>query len=158
MVLGDARGLVVLDALTAAQRRQDALLLIEKLRRDDDRDGSADCLLGRVAEEALRACVPGADDAVERLADDGIVRVLDDGSHVPQRTLNLPVASEAQLQGKRLALQLGHRRLLYSGGGRRTVLCRNDVRMRGTDLLQRPVTAIRRKVGMGVRAEQREGV
>ena len=50
-------------------------------------DRLADDLLGRVAEQALRALVPAHDGAVETLADDGVVRGFDDGREVLRGSL-----------------------------------------------------------------------
>ena len=72
-VLAQARGLVVLDVLTAPQALEDAGQLFAVVRRDEQRDRLADRLLGRVSVEARRGRVPRRDHAVERLADDGIV-------------------------------------------------------------------------------------
>src|SRR5579872_4493248 len=105
-VFPDPSGLEVLDALAPAQCREDSLLLLQTLGRDDERDGLADRLFGRVAEDPLRAGIPGADDAVERLADDGVVRVVDDGGHVRHRLSDLTVAREPHLESHCLALQV----------------------------------------------------
>ena len=46
-------------------------------------------LLGRVAEHALGALVPGGDDAVERLGDDGVVGAFDDRREAAAQLLGL---------------------------------------------------------------------
>src|SRR5579862_5169858 len=62
-VLAPAYSLEVLDALAAADTAQDARLFVEQVLRNEDRDRLADHLLLKVAEQPLRALVPGRDDA-----------------------------------------------------------------------------------------------
>ena len=71
--------LEVLDPLPAAKPRQDLVLLVLPLRRDDQGDRPAYGLLGGVAEEPLGPGVPCPDHALERLADDRVLGRLDDG-------------------------------------------------------------------------------
>jgi hypothetical protein len=68
----------VVDALAAADAREDRILLADAIRRDHERDGPAQCLGGRIAEQLFGAAVPRRDDAVEILADDGVFGRLDD--------------------------------------------------------------------------------
>src|ERR1044072_4669041 len=76
-ILAHAHGLVVFDAFAGAQTSEDARLLIEVVRRNDDRDRLTDCFFGGEAKDAFCPRVPTRDDAFERLADDGVVSGLD---------------------------------------------------------------------------------
>ncbi len=76
---GDAGGFIMLEALAGAEFGEDLVLLVLKVCGDEAENGLADDFFGGVAEHALRAVVPGADDAVEVLADDGVVGGIDDG-------------------------------------------------------------------------------
>jgi hypothetical protein len=69
----------VIDPLAALNARQYSRLLVDALRRDQDGHRLAGGFLGRIAEHALGAAIPGLDDAVEILADNGVVGRLDDG-------------------------------------------------------------------------------
>jgi hypothetical protein len=69
-VLRQALRLERLDALAAPDLAEDPDFLIVHLGRDDALDLLADHLLGCVAEQALRALVPGRDAPLERLRDD----------------------------------------------------------------------------------------
>jgi len=89
-VLADADGLVVLDALAADEAREDGRLLVGVVFGDEDGDGPADDLVGRVAEDVLGRAVPARDAAVERLADDGVLGRLDDGLQPVVRDLRAP--------------------------------------------------------------------
>ena len=77
-ILGDARGLEVIDPLAAPDFLQDLLLFRVQLRRNDDRDRLADDLVSLVAKDARGTCIPGADLSVEGFADDRILRGVDD--------------------------------------------------------------------------------
>ena len=72
-VLAPPHGFIVLNAFTAPDARKDRRFLVLQMRRNQDGDGLADDLVGGVAEHALGALVPGADDAIEVLANDRIV-------------------------------------------------------------------------------------
>jgi hypothetical protein len=55
-------------------------LLVLAVGGDDEVENRpTDRLVRGIAEDALRAAVPGEDDAVERFADDGVVGRFDDG-------------------------------------------------------------------------------
>jgi len=51
--------LEMVNALAASDARQDRTLFILSVLRDDNRNGLADRLFGGVAEDALRASIPG---------------------------------------------------------------------------------------------------
>src|SRR6185437_8993247 len=68
----------VIDALTAPQLLQEALLLLVELGRDDRQDGFTDDLALGVPEESFRGRIPRGNPAVDALADDGIVGGFDD--------------------------------------------------------------------------------
>ena len=78
-ILGNAHGLVVIDAFAALQPREDLPLLAMQFGRDDPQDRLADHLARLVPEDARRARVPRGDAAIEGFADDGVVRRNDDG-------------------------------------------------------------------------------
>ena len=77
-VLAPAHRLEAVDARAPADPVDDPRLLLCAVVGYDERDGAADGLLGRVAEDPLGAPVPAADDAVQVLAHDGVARALDD--------------------------------------------------------------------------------
>ena len=85
----------MVDALAAADARENARLLVCAVRRDQDRDRLADDLLGGVAEQPLGARIPGLDDPVEILADDGIVRGFHDRDELLRRSSAARRASSA---------------------------------------------------------------
>jgi len=66
-VFGLALRLMVIDALPARQPGQDIRKLIDPFRHSQRRDIPADDFPGRVAENALGAAIPAADDAVHVL-------------------------------------------------------------------------------------------
>jgi hypothetical protein len=82
-----AHGLVVVDAFTAADARENSRLLVEQIRRNQDGDRPADDLRGFVSEQALGSAIPGPDDSIEILADDGVVGGFDDRGEVLGRLL-----------------------------------------------------------------------
>ena len=53
------------DALAAPNTFENPLLLIMPVGRDQDRDGLADDLFGKVAENPLRTLVPACDGAIK---------------------------------------------------------------------------------------------
>jgi hypothetical protein len=73
-ILGNAHGLVMLDAFAALQPRQDLLLFAVQFVRDDAQDRLADHLARAVTEDARGAGVPRGDAAIDGLADDRVVR------------------------------------------------------------------------------------
>ncbi len=87
-VLALAHRLVVVDAVAAPDALQDAGLLVQPLRRDQDDDGPADDLLRPVPEQPLCARVPAGDHAVQVLADDRVVGGGDDGGEMRGRIRN----------------------------------------------------------------------
>src|SRR5690606_8132804 len=80
-----AQGLVVSDPLATAEPRQDRGNVVFLFRRDENRNGLADRLLGRVPVHPLRTSIPAGDDPVQVLAQDGVVRRLDDRRQEPTR-------------------------------------------------------------------------
>jgi hypothetical protein len=84
----------MLDALAAPRAREDVGEFTRALRRDDEGDGAADDILGRVAVEALGGRVPARHRAVERLADDGVGGGLDDGGQPLARDLGLAAVGD----------------------------------------------------------------
>ncbi len=77
-ILGNAHGLVMLDAFASLQPRQDLLLLVMQFGRNEAKDRLADHLARLVAEDARGAGVPRGDAALDGLADDRVVRGNDD--------------------------------------------------------------------------------
>src|SRR4051794_19046910 len=69
----------MVDPLAGTDSRQYLWLLVLAVVRDQNIDRAPDHFSGRIAEDPLRARVPGQDDAFEILADDRVVRRLDDG-------------------------------------------------------------------------------
>ena len=65
--------LEMVDALTTPDTRQNDALFVMAVHRNNDGDGLAHGLFGRIAEDALRAPVPARYDAIEVLAHDGVV-------------------------------------------------------------------------------------
>ena len=92
--LGHPDRLEVIDALALAQLREDLLLLLLALRRNDQRDRLPDGLVHRVAEQPLRGPIPGADDAFEGLAHDGILGGLHDSRQMRAGALRQPLMSD----------------------------------------------------------------
>src|SRR5262249_12887450 len=78
-ILGDAHGLVMVDAFAALQPREDLPLLAVQFRRDNAKDRLADHLARLVAEDPRRARVPRGDAALDGFADDGVVGGYHDG-------------------------------------------------------------------------------
>ncbi|MFK4673424.1 hypothetical protein ABIF37_005827 [Bradyrhizobium diazoefficiens] len=76
-------GLLLVDDLAVAGAGQILGDIVTLIVRHDDVDGTADRLVGGVAEDALGRAVPGRDGAVERLGDDGVVGGFDDGGEQP---------------------------------------------------------------------------
>src|ERR1700684_1389167 len=74
--------LVVVEAVAAADAREDLRLLVVQLRRNQDSDRLADDLFGGVAEQVFGGAVPADDDAVQRLADDRIAGRFDDAGEL----------------------------------------------------------------------------
>ena len=72
-VLAHAIGFVVVDLLAPEHRFEDVEFLAVAGLGDDERDGSADGLLGAVPVEALGAAVPAHHDPLRRLGHDGVV-------------------------------------------------------------------------------------
>ena len=72
-VLPEPDRLEVVHRLPLPEPRQDDRLFLEVIRRDQEGDRPSHRLGGRVAEEPLRALVPGGDNAVEVLAHDRVV-------------------------------------------------------------------------------------
>src|SRR5262245_66101378 len=70
-ILGDARGLVMLDAFASLQLREDLLFLAVQFGRDDPQNRLSDHLARVVTEDARRAGVPRGAAAIEPLADAG---------------------------------------------------------------------------------------
>src|SRR4030095_10843582 len=101
-VLSTADGFDMMDPLAAAYALQDGALFIDAIRRHENLDRLADDLLRSVAEDALRAGVPGADDAVQIFADDRIVGRFDYGGELGFSLLGLlalaDVAHECQVE------------------------------------------------------------
>ena len=81
-VLGDPHGLEMLDALAAAQPREDVVFFGLPLGRDQHPDRPADELVGRIAEQPLGGGVARLNDAVEILREDRIVGRVDDRGEV----------------------------------------------------------------------------
>src|SRR5690349_2428557 len=77
------------DPLAPPYAAQDHGLLVSALRRDQERDVSANYLPRRVPEHLLGGPVPRGDDAVEILADDRVCRRLDDGCEESPRFVRL---------------------------------------------------------------------
>jgi hypothetical protein len=77
----------VIDAFVAPQLRENPLLFLVQLGRDDAGDRLADHLARFVAEQALGGGVPRGDHAVDGLADDRVVGRGDDGREA--RSLHL---------------------------------------------------------------------
>src|SRR5208282_3397612 len=77
-ILAPAYGLKMIDTLAAPDAPQNLYFLSLALRRDQDRDGLADHLCGRVAKEPLGAAIPTANDAIQVFADDGVIRGVND--------------------------------------------------------------------------------
>ena len=77
-MLGDANGLVVLDALASSNPSEHVLLSREAIGGNNRRDGPTDHLRRGVAEHLLGATIPRLHDAVEILADDRVVGGVDD--------------------------------------------------------------------------------
>jgi hypothetical protein len=92
--LADALGLVVLDAQSLVDLRQDVRRVIRDVRRHQSADRLADHLRCRVPEETLRATIPARHEPVERLPDDRVVRVLDDCREARVRHLELPALGQ----------------------------------------------------------------
>ena len=92
----------MVDPLAAAYALQNAAHFIEAIRRHENRDRLADDLLRRVAEDPLRAGVPGGDDAVQIFADDRVVGRFDYGGELRCSLLGLlalaDVARERQVE------------------------------------------------------------
>src|SRR4051794_4713334 len=109
----------MLDAFPAAEPLQDRALLFQPLRRDDEGDGTAYGLMGRVAEESLGTGVPRLDDAVQGLADDGVRGRLDDGRQPRLGLLGPPalgnVAEHQDRAGRPLPTVADRRRAVVDG-------------------------------------------
>jgi hypothetical protein len=90
----------VVDALALPDPPEDGRLLVQMIRRDENRDGLADGLVGGVAEDALGPLVPAHDDAFERLADDGVVGRLDDGREPVGGQLGAPQVDGPVVRGR----------------------------------------------------------
>ena len=71
-VLRESDRLVVLDVVAPAEPGQDLVLLGLALVRDQQPDAPAHHLVGRVAEDPLRARIPAADRPIQRLAQDRV--------------------------------------------------------------------------------------
>ena len=81
-----ALGLEMLRPLAPLHARQDLGLLAQTLRGNDEGDGLAYGLGGRVAEHGLRGRVPRGDDSLQSLADNGVLGAGYDGGQ-PRRIL-----------------------------------------------------------------------
>src|SRR5690348_3168622 len=77
-MLGLPNRFEMVDTLSPPDARQDHALFILPIVRDEDRNGLANYLRGRVAEHTLRTPIPTCDHAIEVLADNGIVARFDD--------------------------------------------------------------------------------
>src|ERR1700733_5569187 len=93
-VLALPHGFEMIDAFTTPDTFQDAALLLQTVLRNQDRDRLADNLFGEVAEQALRAPVPGDDHTVEILADDRIVARFDDRTETALNTFGTLVLAD----------------------------------------------------------------
>src|SRR5260370_16973590 len=71
-ILGNAHGLVMLDAFASLQPRQDLLLLVMQFGRNEAKDRLADHLARLVAEDPRRARVPRGDAAPATLSHDAL--------------------------------------------------------------------------------------
>src|SRR6185437_14986193 len=88
-VLVQALSLELIDVSAGPHSLDNAALLLEPVRRNDDVDRSADRLLGSPSEEALRSRVPRENLSIEVLADDRIVRGLYDRRKMSERVLEM---------------------------------------------------------------------
>jgi hypothetical protein len=71
--LGDPDCFVMFNPLTGSNTRQDDVLLLVPVGRNDDRDRASDRLLRRIPEHSLGRRVPRRDHPVEILGDDRVV-------------------------------------------------------------------------------------
>jgi hypothetical protein len=78
----DPLRLEVRHALAGGDALQQDALLVYPVGREDGGHGSADHLVGAIAEDPLGRGIPARDDAVERLADDRVVGSGHDGGQV----------------------------------------------------------------------------
>lgn len=79
-ILALANRFIVVDPLAAPDPLENCRFLAPAFRGDQDGDWLADHLFSQIAEQALRAAIPGRDVAFEILAQDRIIGGLDDGS------------------------------------------------------------------------------
>src|SRR5215475_14288894 len=86
-MLAPPNGFIVLDALVASDALKNHRFFIVPVGWNQKRNRLADGLVGRIAEEPLRALVPARDDAIEVLAYDGVVAGFDDGRELLQSLL-----------------------------------------------------------------------
>ncbi len=77
-ILAPPYRVVVVDLRADTDLREHHVLFALKVLGDEHANGTADRLIGAIAEHAFRGLVPRGDDAVQILADDGIVGRLDD--------------------------------------------------------------------------------
>jgi hypothetical protein len=86
-ILGHALRGEVLDALSAGDPFQDVCDLVLAVGWRQRRDRVTDDLLGPVPVDALRACVPGLDHAIQGLSEDRVLRRFDDRGEGPGERL-----------------------------------------------------------------------
>ena len=93
-VPSQANRLVVVYAVARCDAADEDALLVQPIRRNEDRDGPSKRLLGRVSKETLCGVIPTCDRAVERLADDGVVGRLDNSGEQRLRPLRVALRCE----------------------------------------------------------------
>jgi hypothetical protein len=108
-VLASSHRFVVIDALTAHDPGDDIGFFILPVRGKDERDRTADRLLGGVAKQPFRAGVPGLDHAVEVLADDRVIGRFNDCAQLDGAALSL-VPRPFRLQTRGAEAQLARDR------------------------------------------------
>src|ERR1700761_8267863 len=77
--------LEAVDPLAATNPAQNVGFLMLQLGRDELGNGLTHHLSGAVAEQALRALIPGGDDAIEIFADDAVLRGLNNSRQAGTR-------------------------------------------------------------------------
>src|ERR1700722_15742627 len=93
-ILAEPYGLKVINPFACPYFCQNHTLVIEELRRNEDRNRSTDNLCRFISEDALGALIPVSHDSVQILADNCVIGGLDDRGHAVQGKLGLLLFSD----------------------------------------------------------------
>src|SRR6476469_9150273 len=81
-------GLEMVDPLSSSDARKNLSLLALPVFRNQNRNGTADCLFGSIAKDAFGTPVPVGDNAVEIFAYNRVIAGFDDGCQRTQLLLH----------------------------------------------------------------------